>query len=171
MIRRVWPSIALLSVLLAWNQVCHARVSGTQLRENVAIQGVTGGDRTNPLWDARIGNDDFKRVLARSLDSSGLLATAKCEARYLLSAVLEDCSQPTAGYDVMTLVQYTLVDTLTGVEIFRDSIHGEGAMHVSDSILMGKKSLMEYSIRANIRTLTERLLELNPVVQGAFFLP
>ena len=171
MIRRIPPSIALLSVLLASGQVCHARVSGTEFHENVAIQEVTGGDRTNPRWDARIGNDDFRHVLARALDSSGLLATAKCEARYLLSAVLEDCSYPTAGYDVMTLVRYTLVDTLTGVEIFRDSIHGEGAMHVSDSFLMGKKSLMEYSIRANIRTLTERLLELDPVVQGAFFLP
>ena len=41
-----------------------------QLKNNIALKDVTGGESTNPMWTSEIGNQQFKIAVEKSLMSA-----------------------------------------------------------------------------------------------------
>lgn len=93
----------------------------TPLRDNVAVQDVSGGQASNRLWASKVGNAAFAQALALSLGDAGLLARQPAAARYILSARMERLEQPLTGISltVTATVSYSLVERASGREIFR----------------------------------------------------
>ena len=79
--RKSWSLAFELSTLLAFAGVSYAATIETPLRDNVGIGEVSGGDKSNPLWDSEIGNNEFRGALRKSLDSAGVLERARGEGR------------------------------------------------------------------------------------------
>ena len=133
------------------------------LRDNIGIGDVSGGERSNPLWEADIGNDEFRVALRRSLDSAGVLERARGEGRYVISAVLESIELPGAGLlSVTTRVTYTLIDKQGGKEVFRNP--SPESIPPARRIDVNRKILREADgcIRANTGRLAESLWQPSP---------
>jgi hypothetical protein len=153
-----------LFILLASGVVSHAEMPGTPLRANVGVKDVSGGEKTNPLWESEIGNDEFRIALKKALDSSGLLERAKGEGRFSLSAILESIDQSNlSGQPTTTRVKYTLTDKVTGKDVFQELISSEYGLETWDSIMRPKRLRRECesAARASSTQLTEKLLQLS----------
>ena len=60
----------------------------------VAVEAVSGGQKTNPLWTSEIGNEAFADALEATLEGLGLLSDT---GRYQLRVELQEVDQPKAG--------------------------------------------------------------------------
>ena len=151
-------------ILLASGGVGYASMSELSLRDNIGIQDVVGGEKTNPHWKSEVGNDEFRRALRSSLSSAGLLERAKGEGRYSLAAVLESLDQPDVGSHlaVTARVQYTLTDSKTGKRVYQETISAEYALEFWDSLMRAKRLRVacECAARANAGELARKLSHL-----------
>ena len=144
------------------------------LLNNIGVDNVSGGEKTNPFWKSKIGNDEFREALEDSLKSAGLLEMAPGEGKYSLRAQIVGIDQPFLAFSmtVTTHVKYILSDLRSEKEIYSETISAHSTAKVSDS-LYGTKRLQiatECSARKNIAALIEKLLHLN-VSQGDVTLP
>jgi hypothetical protein len=81
-----------------------------KLKGAVAVEQVTGGKDTNPLWASQVDNAGFRKALEDSLNIAGYLATDPAKAQYKVSADLKALDQPFIGitFDVKSHVDYKL---------------------------------------------------------------
>lgn len=163
--RKSWSLVFALSTLPAFAGVSYAAMIDAPLRDNIGIGEVSGGEKSNPLWESDIGNEEFRVALRRSLDSAGVLERARGEGRFVISAVLESIELPNAGLlSVTTRVTYTLTEKQSGNEVFRKSVSGEYTARPWDSML-NRKILREATtgaVRANTGRLAESLWQPSP---------
>jgi len=150
-------------LILVFASASNAMMADTRLGDNVGIVDVSGGEKTNPLWESETGNDEFRVALRGALDSAGLLERAKGEGRYSLSAVLEKIEIPTVCLSANIQVKYTLTDRKQKLKVYQESVSSEYGMKVWDTIMRSKgvRKASQGAIRANTRQLAERLLQLN----------
>jgi hypothetical protein len=174
MTRKSWASVLPLMIILASGGADSAAASGTALRDNIGVADISGGEQSNPVWGSEIGNDEFRRLLKRSLDSAGMIERARGEGRYALSAVLESIDQPNVGLGltVTTHVQYTLTDRKSGNEVYRESIACEYSTKSWDSLMQSRRleKAVEGAVRANTALLTEKLFQLSLPQEAASLL-
>ena len=165
MSRKSWLLVFALSTLLAFAGVSYAAMIDAPLRDNIGVGDVSGGEKSNPLWESDIGNDEVRSALRRSLDSEGVLERARGEGRYVLSAVLESIDLPNTGpLSVTARVRYTLTDKKSGKEVYAESISGEYTAQLWYSLL-NRKILREAcagAVRANTGRLAKSLRQLSP---------
>jgi hypothetical protein len=150
-------------VVLAFASASKAMMDDTRLGDNVGISDVSGGEKTNPLWESETGNDEFRVALRGALDSAGLLERAKGEGRYSLSAVLEKIDLPTVCLSANIQVKYTLTDKKHKMKVYQETLASEYEMKVWDSIMRpkGMRKASKGAIQTNTRQLAERLSHLN----------
>jgi hypothetical protein len=131
-------------------------------RQAIAVDRVTGGQDTNPLWVSKVGNADFRGALRNSLQANGLRAVRPQRARYRLSAKLVTLDQPLVGlsFTVKSSVKYTLRDTRTGRAAYDDIVSAAYTATFGDSVLGVERLRLanEGAIRANIKAFLEDLI-------------
>jgi len=195
--RRLFASLALLPLLAACAAPASPElmiaaeipsdvqklVESSPLRFNLAINSVSGGQETNPMWGtSQVGNVEFQTALSQSLTKAKLLKTDG-EARYKLDASLLSLAQPFAGFDmtVTSTVMYRVTDTSTSSVVYEENIVRGHTATFGDSALgvARLKIANEGSIRANIenaisdmvRKITSNPAPAAPTTQSAPVVP
>ena len=132
----------------------------SNLRNAIAVNAVTGGSSTNPLWVSKVGNAEFQTALENSLKNAGMLASGP--SRYRLETSLVSLDQPMIGFDltVRSGVQYMLTDTATNQIVFNKPVNAEFTAHVSDAFIAVERLRLanEGSIKANIQMFLDQLI-------------
>lgn len=160
-------------ILLAAGGSVYASMPAPALRDNIGIQDVVGGDRTNPLWRSEIGNDEFRSAIKNSLSTAGFLERARGEGRYALSATLVSLDQADVGSLMVTArVQYTLVDRRSGNKVYQETISAEYTMELWDSLMRPRRLRVacECAARANAGELAQKLSTLHLSQEEVSFL-
>lgn len=133
------------------------------LKQNLQVSEVHGGEETNPLGASEIGGAEFQGALKQSLSNAGLLSQG--DAPYSLRATLLRVDQPVFGLDfeVTSEVEYVLVDNASGQELFRETLRTPYTAGVGDAFIGVKRLRLanEGSARENISALLKRLAGLN----------
>src|SRR5262249_9274665 len=123
-ILRPWKPAAILLIALAASGCASGARTGamiapvtadTLIAENspahnaIAVNAVTGGHETNPMWMSKVSDDNFRQALEQTLKLHAMLAAD--HPRYLLTAELQSLSQPLIGLSmtVTSRVRYRLV--------------------------------------------------------------
>jgi hypothetical protein len=130
------------------------------LKNSIAVNNVTGGKSTNPLWTSQIDNAGFKTALEQSLSIVGYKATSAANAKYVLDVELKSVDQPLVGIDfsVTTTVVYsvskngekkTFPVTATGVAKFSEHWVGGERLRVAN----------EKSVKENIGQFINKITE------------
>lgn len=134
----------------------------SQLRNNIRLSEVNGGDKTNPLWTSEIDSPDFGAALKQSLANANLLGDES--ATYALRANLLRVEQPIFGLDfeVTSEVEYTLIETATNKVVLREMIRTPFTAGLGDSVIGIKRLRLanEGSARVNIIAMLKRLSDL-----------
>lgn len=130
------------------------RFQASPLARAIAVEGVTGGEPTSPLWVSKVGNAEFDQALRRSLESAALMASTPAAAKYDLRANLVTLSQPMVGFDltVKASVKYTLVERATRQPVYDDFVSADHTATFSDHPLAAERLRLanEGAIRKNI---------------------
>ncbi len=139
-----------------------ANTYDSELRNNVRLSEVHGGDKTNPLWTSEIDAPDFGAALKQSLANARLLGDD--EAPYALRANLLRVDQPIFGLDfeVISEVEYTLIESSTDKVVFREILSTPFTAGFGDSVIAIKRLRLanEGSAKANINAMLKRLSDL-----------
>ncbi len=143
----------------------HAQlVQPTPLREALALETVSGGEETNPLWTSEVDNSGFHAALENSLKSVGLYAPLE-QGDYRLSAELENLQQPLFGASltVSARVTYSVTQRSSGKEIYRRTIDEPYTAAFGDAFVAVERLRLanEGAIRVNITQLVDDLLALD----------
>lgn len=129
------------------------------LSNSIAVQSVSGGTKTNPLWTSEVGDPEFEGALTASLKANGLYAAA---GKYGLQAKLLELKQPLIGLDmtVTSRVLYTLTDSSTKATVFSKQIDAEFTATMGDAIVAVQRLRLanEGSIRKNITLFLNELV-------------
>lgn len=133
-----------------------------QLKNNVRVSEVNGGDKTNPLWTSEIDSPDFGAALKQSLANADLLGSES--AAYALRANLLRVDQPLFGlnFEVTSEVEYTLVEAATNKVVLHEIIRTPFTAGFGDSVIGVKRLRLanEGSARVNIIAVLKRLSDL-----------
>lgn len=133
-----------------------------ELKGMVAVVEVTGGRDTSPLWTSQVSSDAFRRALENSLQAAGLQNPMLAGSKFQLKADLISLDQPFGGFNmtVSASVRYSLVEKLTGKEVYARVIPAAHTATVSDAFLGSERLMManEGAIKANIQLLIEDLV-------------
>jgi hypothetical protein len=134
------------------------------LHDNLQLNEVQGGEKTNPLWTSEIDGADFRAALSQSLDNAGLLSSAS-DAPFSLRANLLKVEQPLFGLDleVTTEVEYTLIERASGKVLFRETVRAPFTAGVGDAFMAIKRLRLanEGAAKENIAALLKRLSALD----------
>ena len=134
----------------------------SELKNDVQVSQVTGGEKTNPAWTSEISNDAFKGALKNSLKSQGLYSES---GKYALSAQLIRVDQPLFGLDftVTTNINYKLIDTTSNQVLINETIIAPYTATVGDAFIAIERLRLanEGSGKENIKFLMKKLNDLN----------
>lgn len=121
----------------------------------IAVNNVSGGSDTNPMWKSMVGSAEFKTALIESLRNMGYLAPEGSKAKYTLDASLTSLDQPIIGFtfDVESSVSYQV----SGAQSKNYPIVALGSASVSDAFLGVERLRIanENSIKNNIKKFLE----------------
>lgn len=131
-----------------------------ELKGNVNIRNVSGGQDTNPLWVSKVDNQGFKSALEQSLIAIGYMAPKGSNAKYQVDATLQDLDQPAFGltFDVKSTVTYTISGE-SGQKIF--PVTAIGSASTSDAFIGMERMRIanERSIKENIKFFLNKISE------------
>ena len=131
-----------------------------ELKGNVNIRNVSGGQDTNPLWVSKVDNQGFKSALEQSLIAIGYMAPRGSTAKYQVDANLQDLDQPAFGltFDVKSTVTYTISGE-SGQKIF--PVTAIGSASTSDAFIGMERMRIanERSIKENIKLFITNISE------------
>lgn len=130
--------------------------TNSDLAGKMAVQSVSGGQSTNPMWASQVDSNGFKVALSNSLRSAGY--EAQDNPTYIINAELQALVQPMFGlsFDVVSTVRYTVDGngkhkrfpvTATGTATVSDAFVGVERLRIAN----------ERSIKENIKKFLEQL--------------
>lgn len=129
------------------------------LKDSVAVAGVSGGEKTDPLWTSEVSNEDFKAALELSLKQHTMLS--KSASPLELEANLAKLAQPLMGFDltVTGTVHYVVTHAENGV-VFDETITRPYTADFSSAFLGVERLRLanEGAIRENIEAFIDSLL-------------
>ncbi|PWF55128.1 hypothetical protein [Massilia glaciei] len=130
------------------------RILQTPMSNNVAVNSVSGGKDTNPLWVSNVGNSEFEQALEASLKEAGMLSASKKDGKYVLVATMEKLDQPMMGFNmtVTATVNYVLTERATGKEVMSKRIAVPFTAKVGDAFAGVERLRLanEGAVRSNI---------------------
>jgi hypothetical protein len=140
-------------------------LADSPMRNGIAINSVSGGTSTNPMWLSKVGDENFKQSLQLSLQSSALLAQDGSKGNYSLDVKLLSLNQPFAGFDlkVTATVEYVLQEVATGKKVLNTTIVTPFTATVGDAFvaMVRLKIANEGAIRVNIEEFIKQLVALD----------
>lgn len=140
------------------------KLQNRALRNGITVAQVSGRQETNPFFDAKINNANFKAALVESLQDESLYDDYE-DADYELYATLVDFQEPVMGGLDLTVtckVHYLLKNVTNKDAIYDKTITSVYTAKLSDSIIAITRLKMasEGAARANIRKLIADLYQL-----------
>jgi len=133
------------------------------LREGLSLEGVMGGEETNPLWTSEVSNTDFREALRQALVYYDLLYQGDGKSSYSLRANFISLDQPLMGFDltVTSVVEYRIKERATGDLFFEETVTAPYTATVSDAFLAVERLRLanEGSIKENIGKFIKRLVK------------
>jgi len=134
----------------------------SEIKENVTLASVTGGEETNPAWTSEISDESFSGAIIKSLKNQGLYSE---NGKYNLSVEMVEVDQPIVGFDmtVTTVVQYVLTEKSSGEIILDKKVSATYTATVGDAFLGTERLKLanEGSGQKNITGLIDLLAGLN----------
>jgi len=139
-------------------------LNSVNLKTNIFVDSVVGGEETNPLWTSEIGSKEFQTALEQSLAKAGLLDIVRNDSAYLLTVNMLEVDQPWGGLDmtVIATVRYVLIDKLSGEEIYNRIIAIPYTAEFSEAFLAMERlrKANEGAARVNIKEFVDDLYNL-----------
>ncbi|MDB4000851.1 hypothetical protein N9451_00125 [bacterium] len=133
-----------------------------ELNNNVVVDEVTGGKKTNPAWTSEIDNESFFGAVVGSLKSQGLYSDT---GKYRLIVKMLKVEQPLFGLnlEVTTHVRYIVMRKSNNEVVFDDTIITPHTAGFDDAFAAVKRLRLanEGSANKNIEGLLEKLSQLN----------
>lgn len=133
-----------------------------EMQDNMSVDSVTGGKKTNPAWTSEIDNESFAEAVKQSLEFQGLYSNS---GNYALAIKMLKVDQPMFGLDmkVTTHIQYTLTEKKSNKVVFDETVVAPYTATVGDAFAGIKRLRLanEGSAKKNIEGLLKKLSELN----------
>jgi len=133
-----------------------------ELNNNLAVDEVSGGQKTNPAWTSEIDNESFSGAVIDSLKSQGLYSD---NGEYHLEVKMLKVDQPMFGLNlkVTTHVRYILTNKRNNKIVFDDTVIAPHTAGVSDAFAAVKRLRLanEGSAMKNIEGLLDKLSQLD----------
>lgn len=129
---------------------------GKKTNHSVSV-GVTGGQKTNPLWTSQVANEDFKAALETTIRRSGLFSQVLegGSGQYQLDVRLVQLRQPMMGFNMTVEAQtdWRLRETSSGRVIWEEHVNKAFTATVGDAFAGVKRLRLanEGAIRENIK--------------------
>jgi len=131
------------------------------IHDAIAIRKVGGGEKTNPLLFAKVGDDELREALRLSLLQDGFLSISDTDAPFSLDVFLVGLKQPNHGLDAIvdSYIRYTLSRVCDSEVIFDDIVTASFRATIQDAFMgiSRLKLATEGSVRTNIATFLEKL--------------
>lgn len=126
-----------------------------KMANNVALQQLTGGKQTNPLWTSQVDNEGFSKALGDSLANAGYLSVNQTPARFQLTVAFKELKQPFAGLDLKVICKahYSLYDTKNQKLVFDKTLTTPYTATFSSALLAGERLKLanEGAVKENIK--------------------
>ncbi len=152
-----------------------AFANNARLKNAIRVAKVDGGSTTLPFWVSKIGDENFKTAVLRSLEAAGYAATKKDAAKYLLAAEITGVDQDLFGFDldVVTTVTYTLTERSSKRVVFTENVTAKGTATMGESVWGTKRLRLanEHAAKKNISQLLKKLSALDTKSVALTFVP
>jgi hypothetical protein len=139
-----------------------AKEYAAEIKSNVALSSVKGGEETNPAWTSEISDETFSGAIKQSLVDQGLYSE---NGKYSLSVEMIEIDQPLFGFNmtVTTVVKYILKEKSSGEVLLDEEVNAPYTATVGDAFsgVERLKLANEGSGKKNIEALINLLSELN----------
>lgn len=133
-------------------------------KNNLAIESVQGGKKTNPLWSSQVDAKSFQIALADSLTKASLYSQDADKARYHLKANLLRLDQPLIGlnFKVTSHINYQLLDTKNNKIVFEKTLITPYEAKFTQALygVERLKKANEGAIKENIKALMNSLYDI-----------
>ena len=142
----------------------------SQLFRAVAVEGVSGGEETNPMWNSEVGDPEYEEALRLSLANHAMLADG--DGRFALTAELLEVDQPILGFDVTvtSVANYRLIEVATGETVFEETVTTPFTADFSSTfygverLRLANEGAMRENIRAFIVLLVDQSKTEGPLI-------
>lgn len=128
------------------------------LKNNIEILCVLGGEETRLEWGAKINGNDFHKTVRKSLSEQGLLSDKNGE--YQLKIRILKIKQPAVGFSatVITYIRYILTNNSNSV-VFDETVTSSYTAAVKDAFVGATRLRLatEGSARNNIEIFLKKL--------------
>ncbi|UXH78007.1 hypothetical protein [Roseateles amylovorans] len=135
-----------------------------QLRRNVSLLPVTGGQETSRWWGTRISDMSLNQAYQESLRRLGLMPDLPDGGRYQLQVELLAMAQPNLplGPEVAIAVRYTLTERATNAPLYQRVLRTTQKAGMDDSLNPTEQLRIatESALRNNIGELIRELASL-----------
>jgi hypothetical protein len=139
-----------------------ARDFDQTIKNQISVELVTGGKKTNPLWKSSISSEAFREAVVKSLEQNDLYGD---KGVYQLGVELQKVKQPAFGFDmtVTTTVRYVLKNVTTNTTVMDEAIVATHTAPMSDAFVGVTRLRLasEGSAKKNIEELVLQLSKLN----------
>jgi hypothetical protein len=131
----------------------------SSLRGGIALNPVSGGSETSPLWVSRVSNADLESALLMALRNEGLLAPDPARAPMQLSVNIVSVRTPSLAFAPEVTSQVHYVVTSGGRVVSDETVTATDSAALGDAVLGVDRVRIasERSIRANIAEYFARL--------------
>ncbi|WAC74479.1 hypothetical protein OU995_07110 [Roseateles sp. SL47] len=135
-----------------------------QLRRNVDLEPVLGGQETNRLWGTRISDMSLNQAYQESLRRVGLMPDVPDTGRYQLKVEVLAVAQPNVPVspEVAVAVRYTLTERTAQKPVYQRTLRTTQKAGLDDSLSPNEQLRIatEGALRANIAELLRELASL-----------
>lgn len=142
-----------------------------QLRRNVLLLPVRGGQETSRWWGSRVSDQSLNQAYQESLRRLGLMADVPDAGHYELRVQLLAMAQPPLPVqpDVAVSVNYTLTERGATAPLYQRTLRTNASAGVSDSLNPHEQLRMasESALRNNIAELIRELASLQLPPMGS----
>jgi hypothetical protein len=139
--------------------------SAPALAQAVTIGTVEGGSGTIAIGMSQVDNDALRGALEASLVAHRLYASP-AQARYRLSANLQELRQPFMGFDmtVTSSILWTLADAASGATAWQDLVVTPHTARFSEALIAVERLRLanEGAIKVNLTEMLRRLARFSP---------
>ncbi len=103
--------------------------------QSMSVGSVEGGEKTNPLLQSKVANEDFKAALEQSLKLNTMLADTN--GKYNIAVTIIDLKQPTIGLGmtVTATVHYIVTPKAGGSAVFDQYLTSPYTAKFSDAFV------------------------------------
>lgn len=144
---------------------CSDSKKETKFQNHIAVEMVTGGKETNPLWTSMVNANEFKQALAKSLDNARLYHSDQKTAPYRLEASLNKLDQPLIGLDMTVTCHatYRIFNNKTNKVVYEKTLKTPYTEKFTNAFLGTERLKManEGAVKANIKGLINDLYNVN----------